>query len=355
MPEKPYQEKTEPASPKRRQDARKKGQVGKSREVTSLAVLAAGVAFLIFNAKDMTYQLGGLIQKSFVAIPAARALTFNPMESLKQFFDFYFGLIGPIMLLLTLVAILANYIQVGVIWSVEPLAPKVSKINPIEGARRIFSKRSLVELAKSIAKIVIVGWAAFSILQSEFRRLCQLVYQEKVQILNYLGETAMDVMLRSCCVIAILAFLDYLYQKWEFEQGLKMTKQEVREEHKQTEGDPIVKARIRSIQREMARRRMMEDVKRADVVVTNPTHLSVALLYEPAEMKAPKVVGKGSDYLALKIRQIAKAHEVPLVENKTLAQNLYKSVDIGQEIPAELYKVVAEILAYIYRLKKSLH
>jgi flagellar biosynthetic protein FlhB len=257
----------------------------------------------------------------------------------------------PIMLAIVVVAILANCLQVGAVWSVEPLAPKASKIDPLEGAKRIFSKRSFVELAKSLAKIIIVGWAAFSVLDEEIGRLGQLMYQENVQIMRYLGETSFKVMTRSCYIIAILALLDYLYQRWEFEQNIKMTKQEVKEEFKQTEGDPLVKARIRSIQREMARRRMMEEVKKADVIITNPTHISVALRYDVATMTAPKVVAKGAEKLAFRIREVAQAHRVPLVENKGLAQNLYKSVDIGREIPSELYRAVAEVLAYVYGLK----
>ncbi|RLB13315.1 MAG: flagellar biosynthesis protein FlhB, partial [Deltaproteobacteria bacterium] len=208
-----------------------------------------------------------------------------------------------------------------------------------------------VELAKSIAKIIIVGWAAFSVLKGELDHLIQLTYQGKAQIMSYLAYTSIKVVGKSCVVIALLAILDYMYQKWEFEQSLKMTKQEVKDEFKQTEGDPLVKSRIKAIQREMARRRMMEEVKTADVVITNPSHLSVALRYDSMTMNAPKVVAKGADRIAFKIREVAKDHGIPLVENRSLAQNLYKSVDIGEEIPSSLYQAVAEILAYVYRLK----
>jgi len=351
VPEKPFQEKTEPASQKRREEARKKGQVAKSREVVSVSVLAAGVIFLYFAGENLASRMGAMIRSAFLSIPDFAAHDFNLVTFLNTIILGSLVSVVPIMMTIAVVAILANYLQVGAVWSVGPLAPKASKISPMEGAKRIFSKRSLVELVKSLAKIVIVGWAAFSVLDDEMGRLGQLIYQENVQIIRYLGETSFKVMTRSCYVIAVLALLDYLYQRWEFEQNMRMTKQEVKEEFKQTEGDPLVRARIRSIQREMARRRMMEEVKKADVVITNPTHISIALRYDAATMTAPKVVAKGAEKLAFRIREVARAHRVPLVENKGLAQNLYKTVDIGREVPSDLYRAVAEVLAYVYGLK----
>jgi flagellar biosynthetic protein FlhB len=351
VPEKPFQEKTEPASPKRREEARKKGQVAKSKEVVSVSVLAAGVIFFYFAGEHLASRMGAMIRSAFLSIPDFATHDFNLFTFLQKTVLGGLMSVVPFMVTIAVVAILANYLQVGVVWSVGPLAPKASKISPMEGAKRIFSKRSLVELAKSLGKIIIVGWAAFSVMNDEIGRLAQLIYQDNVQIMRYLGETAFKVMTRSCYVIAVLALLDYLYQRWEFEQNMRMTKQEVKEEFKQTEGDPLVKARIRSIQRQMARRRMMEEVKKADVIITNPTHISIALRYDAATMAAPKVVAKGAEELAFRIREVAQAHGVPLVENKGLAQNLYKSVDIGGEIPSELYRAVAEILAYVYGLK----
>ncbi|MBW1729656.1 MAG: flagellar biosynthesis protein FlhB [Deltaproteobacteria bacterium] len=351
MPEQSFQDKTEPATPKRREDARKKGQVGKSREIPSVAVMGAGLIFFLLAGKKMTLSLGSMMQTVFRSIPSISSGDLNIVILGMDYLRFYMLLLFPVMLVLSVVALLSNVVQTGLIWSVEPLAPKASKINPVEGAKRIFSKRSLVELAKSIAKIIIVGWAAFSVLKGELDHLIQLTYQGKAQIMSYLAYTSIKVVGKSCVVIALLAILDYMYQKWEFEQSLKMTKQEVKDEFKQTEGDPLVKSRIKAIQREMARRRMMEEVKTADVVITNPSHLSVALRYDSMTMNAPKVVAKGADRIAFKIREVAKDHGIPLVENRSLAQNLYKSVDIGEEIPSSLYQAVAEILAYVYRLK----
>ncbi len=351
MPEESFQEKTEQPTPKRREEARKKGQVGKSREISSVAVMGAALLFFVFGGKRMMFSLGHMMQRAFVSAQYINSGNMDVFVAASNYLRFYTLLLFPIMLALAVIALVANLAQTGLIWSVEPLAPKASKINPVEGAKRIFSKKTLVELAKSIAKIAIVGWAAMSVVKGELGHLVLLTYQDKVQIISYLGHSSMKVMAKSTIVIALLALLDYLYQKWEFEQSLKMTKQEVKEEFKQTEGDPLIKSRIKAIQREMARRRMMEEVKTADVVITNPSHLSVALKYDALSMSAPKVVAKGAEHIAFKIREVARDHHIPLIENKPLAQNLYKLVDIGEEIPSSLYQAVAEILAYVYKLK----
>jgi flagellar biosynthetic protein FlhB len=353
MPEKPFQDKTEPATPKKREEARKKGQVGKSKEIPSVAVLGAGVVFLYFGAQHLALSMGDLIHKAFLSVPYVKDSDFTVSYFSHNYLETFISVMLPLLAVLSVVAIVANFAQTGFIWSVEPLAPKASKISPIEGAKRMFSKQSLVELAKSLGKILVVGWAAFSTLQSNKDHLMALVYQGKAEIMRFTGETALQAATRSCYVIAILAILDFLYQRWDFEQNLKMTKQEVKEEFRQTEGDPLVKSRIRSIQREMARRRMMEEVKKADVVITNPEHLSVALTYDAATMEAPTVVAKGANEIAFKIREIAKDNRIPLVENKPLAQNLYKFVDIGEQIPSDFYQAAAEILAYVYGLKNK--
>ena len=352
MPGESFQDKTEPATPKRREEARKKGQVAKSREISSVAVLIAGVLYLFFCGEALTSSLGKMIQKTILNIDQIRVGDHNLVASLMDSIRYGLHLILPIMLVVSVVAILGNYLQFGFIWSVEALAPKASKIDPLQGAKKLLSKRSLVELAKSIGKIVIVGWVAFSTLKESFAQLIPLTYQGKAQIMSLLAQTSMKVVTRCCWVIAILAILDFIYQKWETEQNLKMTKQEVKDEFKQTEGDPQVRSRIRSIQREMARRRMMQEVPKAVVVITNPLHLAVALQYDPAVMTAPRVVAKGANKIAKRIRDSAKESNVPVVENKFLAQNLYK-LELGEEIPAESYHAVAEILAYVYRLKEK--
>lgn len=354
MSEQNFQDKTEQATPKKRQDARKEGQVAKSREISSVAILAAGVIYMFFNASSMTMRLGSSIRGKFSAVPTVIGEDTLIFRLVFDAVNEFILIVLPLMIVLVIVAILANLLQSGFILSVGPLTPRLSKIDPIKGLTKIFSKRSLAELAKSIFKVIIVGWAAFSTLRDDFTRIMPLMYQDNAQILTMLGETSMKVIVRSCYVIFVLAILDFMYQKWEFEQNLKMTKQEVKDEFRQTEGDPLVKSRIKSIQREMARRRMMEEVPKADVVITNPTHLSVALRYGGVEtgMAAPKVVAKGANNIAFRIREVAEKHGIPLVENKPLAQNLYK-LDIGEEIPPKFYQAVAEILAYVYRLKRK--
>ena len=353
MAEESFQDKTEKATPKRRQEARKKGEVGKSRELPSIAVLSAGVVYLYFSTERMTSSLGRTIERTFQSIPALKFSDMKMVEMVRQSLGDFLWLLLPMMLVLFVVALLANVLQTGLVWSVEPLAPKASKIDPIKGLGRIFAKRTLVELGKSIFKIIIVGWAAFSTLRDEISRLLPLLYQEKIQIISLLGEASFKVIVRCCWIIAILAILDYLYQRWEFEQKLKMTKQEVKDEFKQTEGDPMVKGKIRAAQREMARRRMMEEVPKADVVITNPTHLSIALKYDVETMSSPMIVAKGANRIAFRIREVAAENGVPLVENKPLAQNLYK-LELGDKIPSEFYQAVAEILAYVYGLKKRI-
>jgi flagellar biosynthetic protein FlhB len=253
---------------------------------------------------------------------------------------------------LVAIAIAINLSQTGFLWSVEALAPKPSKINPVQGLQRMISKRSLVELAKSIAKIIIIGWAAYSTLKGSFMKIIPFMYQDKGIILPLMGQESLRLVIKCFWVIALLAILDFFYQRWEYEENLKMTKQEVKDEFKQTEGDPQVKGRIRSVQMEMARKRMMEEVPKADVIITNPTRLAIAIRYDPLTMTAPLIVAKGAKKLAARIREVAREHDIPLVENRPLAQNLYK-LDIGAEIPSQFYQAVAEILAYVYSLKKK--
>jgi len=354
MADESFQDKTEPATPNKMEDAREKGQVAKSKELSSIAVLSAGVIYLFFSAKGLTLSLAEFIQETFSYIPSQRASDHKMLSLLLQSGERFLYMILPIMVVLSAVALLANYLQTGIIWSVYPLTPKASKINPISGLKKMVSKRSFVELAKSIFKIFIVGWAAFSTLKNEFIHIMLLMHQEQIQIMSLLADLSFKVAIKCCWVIAILAILDYLYQKWEYTENLKMTKQEVKDENKQTEGDPLVKSRIRNIQRKMARRRKMEEVPKADVVITNPTHLAVALRYDPKEkMSAPIITAKGANNIAERIRKIAGEHHIPLVENKPLAQNLYK-LDLGEEVPPQFYQAVAEILAYVYGLKEDI-
>ncbi len=352
MPEQGFQEKTERATPKRRQETRKKGQVGKSKELSSIAVLGAGAVYLFFRGKHHTLELGRVMQQTFLDIPGIASGRHDLYEYLLGKTQDLLLMMIPILIVLFVVAILGNVLQTGFLLSVEALTPSASKLNPVSGLKRLVSLKSVVELAKSVAKLVIVGWVAVSTLRAAFPRLLPLTYQDPSAILSLLGQESMNVLFKCCWIIFILAVLDYFYQRWQHEQSIKMTKQEVKDEQKQTEGDPMVKGRIRSLQREMARRRMMAEVPKADVVITNPTRLAVALRYDPLKGHAPVVVAKGAQRVAARIREIAREHDVPVIENRPLAQNLY-SLELGDEIPAETYQAVAETLAYVYGLKKK--
>ncbi|MDI6789153.1 MAG: flagellar biosynthesis protein FlhB [Thermodesulfobacteriota bacterium] len=353
MAEESFQEKTEKATPRRREEARKKGQVARSREVSAVLVVLTGFITLYACHTYVYHSIRGMMvyflrQAADVEINRATigALGFTAVQ--------YLGLIaGPILLTVFLMAFLANYLQVGFVFSTENLQPKLSKINPWSGLKRIFSIQAVAELFKSIAKIAIVGYMAYRTVKGEMPRVLPLMDAEIGQILGYVSMVSFKIFLNTCLVMLLLAALDYAFQRWEFERKIRMTKQEIKEEFKQTEGDPLIKSRIRSIQREMARRRMMAAVPKADVVITNPTHLAVALQYRVGESDAPEVVAKGAGLIAEKIKEIAMENNVPLVEDKPLAQILYKTVEIGQMIPPNLYQAVAEILAYVYRLKNK--
>jgi flagellar biosynthesis protein FlhB len=348
------QEKTEKPTGKKRSKAREKGQVALSREIVSVLVLVASLGVFAFGGSWMFSRLIGFIT---YLLKSTATLSWN-IENLTLFswqvFEQVIQLMAPLFLIIMIVGIVANVGQIGFLFTVEPLKPNFSKFNLITGFKRFFGLRSLIELAKSFLKISIVGWVAYVTVRREMDLIPTLIQADVPYILAYTCRVALKIILTTCIVLAILAILDFLYQRWQQEKDLRMTKQEVKDEYKQTEGDPAVKARIRSAQRDMVRRRMMEAVPKATVVITNPTHLAIALKFEN-DFQAPVIVAKGAGFIAEKIRTIAKQNDVPIVEQKALAQALYKSVEIGQFIPFELYRAVAEVLAYVYRLKGLVH
>jgi flagellar biosynthetic protein FlhB len=262
-----------------------------------------------------------------------------------------FIILMPLMLFVLVAGITANLLQIGFLFTGEPLVPKLSKLNPIRGIKKLFSLRSLVELVKALFKVLFVGAIAFLLLKGELGNIPSLMQMGVGDILSFIGRVAFKICFYTCLALLILAALDYAYQRWQHEKELKMTKQEVKDELKQREGDPTVKARIKRIQREMSQRRMMEMVPEADVVITNPTTLAIALKYKAEGMIAPKVIAKGAGFIAERIKVIAREKGIPIIENKPLAQTLFKLVGIGDFIPENLYRAVAEILAYVYRLK----
>jgi flagellar biosynthetic protein FlhB len=352
MPESGGQERTERATPKRRREARKKGQVAQSRELPSVLILMTAMGFFYFAGSWIFGSLSQVIGGVYGQLDTLRLNTVQEVSAFSvEIFEKVLLILVPFFVPILVAGLAGNIGQIGFEIHGEPIYPKLTKLNPIAGLKKLISLRSLVELIKSVVKILLVGGIAFGIVEKETKAMPALMQQEVFDILLFIGRVAFKIFFFVCLALIVLAFLDYAYQRWQYEQSLKMTKQEVKDERKQSEGDPKVKGRIRRVQQELARRRMMEAVPEADVVITNPVHLAVALKFDAAKMIAPKIIAKGSGHIAEKIKEIARNHQVPLVENKPLAQALHKMAEIGEFIPVELYRAVAEVLAYVYRLK----
>ncbi len=349
MAEETLQEKTEEPTPRRREEARKRGQVAKSREVAAVAVISGGLlSFLLAGGFIFTQFSRCLVY--FLSLPHRSLALPEAREALYVGTKFALAAALPVTLLVVLAAFLSLFLQVKGVVAWEFLAPKTERINPVEGFKRLFSLPSLVELAKSIFKILIIGLVAYLVIRGDEDRVLLLINEGVEEIGRELFVLSRTLVAKTLLALAVLAILDFLFQRWETERHLRMTREELKEELKQTEGDPWVKARIRQIQRAMAQRRMMAEVPKADVIITNPQHLAIALKYELGEMPAPQVVAKGADFLAERIKEIAEKHWIPIVENPPLARALYQ-VEVGEYIPAELYQAVAEVLAYVYKLK----
>jgi flagellar biosynthesis protein FlhB len=343
-------ERTEAPSAKRRADFRKKGQVAQSKEIQTAAIFTIGLLFWIFYMPVFWRGLTNLLKSFFQRINEFEANSAAVLNLAWFIVQNAFLLLAPLFFIVLIVGFFSTFFQVGWNFTTQPLVPDLKKFDPIKGMGRLFSTRSLVELIKSVAKVALIAWIAYSTLIGKFDEALLLVDTSVGAAVTFLGKTAALIMAKICAILIFLAFIDFLYVRWEMEEKMKMTKQEIKEEHKEMEGDPHVKAQIRSIQQEMARKRMMAEVPEADVVVTNPTHFSVALKYAPDEMDAPTVVAKGADLVALRIREIAREHDVPIVENPPVARLLHK-IDLGTSIPDELFRAVAEILAHVYSLK----
>jgi len=260
-------------------------------------------------------------------------------------------LICPLLLSCLVLGFLSSYLQIGWLITAKPLQPDLKKLDPIKGMSRFVSKRSFFEADKSLGKVFLVGAVAYWTLFARVDRFLLIAGAELESVVGFMTEVMFIILLKCCLLLTIIAVGDYYFSRHEMEKKMKMTKQEVKQEYKETEGDPLIKQRVRMIQREMSRKRMMAEVPKSDVIITNPTHYAVALRYERKKMDAPVVVAKGADYLAMKIKEMGKLYHVPLVENPVVAKALYQ-VDVGKPIPEQMFKAVAEILAYVYKLKK---
>ena len=353
MPQGSDQEKTEQATPKRLQEMREKGQVAKSREVPSAAILIASLLIFYFLGSAMIKDFMELMEWSFANSARFELRSGNFNWLLLELFRRGIKIVAPLFVALMVAGLLSNIVQVGFLFSTKAIAPKFSKLDPLKGFGRMVSKQALVELIKSLFKIAVVGCVTYFTVKGELNQIIPLMDKELWSIMTYIGSVCFKILLRTSWVLIVLAVIDYVFQKWDYMQEAKMTKQEVKDEFKQREGDPLIKSRVRQAQREMAKRRMMEAVPKADVVITNPTHLAIALEYNTQTMSSPQLTAKGSRLMAERIKAIAQENNIPIVENKPLARALFKGVEIGQEIPAIFYKAVAEVLSYVYQLKNK--
>lgn len=353
-------EKTEEPTSKKLTDARKDGKVAKSRELdNAIGLITLFVLLKIFVGSVGSGMLN-LFQIFYSRIPdfalenrheiSGKAVSALLQTAISQLIQ----LVIPFFIVGFVTAIAINIFQVKWVVTSKPLQPKLDKFNPINGAKRIFSKESLMELLRSVVKILIIGWIAYSSVKNNINDLLLMFGMTVPEAILLVGDVVINTGLKIALVYLILGLADYMYQKWKFHDDMKMTKQEVKDEYKNSEGDPEIKGKQRARMREASQRRMMQDVPNADVVITNPTHLAVAIKYDAETAPAPVVLAKGADYLAQRIREAAREADVEIVENKPLARMLYANVEIGEEIPPELYQTVAEILAAVYKLKNRI-
>ncbi|MGI9951201.1 flagellar biosynthesis protein FlhB [Moorellaceae bacterium AZ2] len=343
------EEKTEEATPHRLQEVRRKGQAARSNDLTTALVLLVIIPFLYWR-RDVFLEGMARLVGEFVSRPrqdfdadTLGALLYPALWEMGEMLVLLFGLAAA-------VGVAANFAQVGFLFSGENISPRLENLDPIKGLQRLFSRRSLVELVKGLGKVFLTGAVVWQIVRGRFYDLLFTMDMSLVQVLETVSHLVFQVALAAVTVFLAIAVLDYLFQKREFLRSLRMTKTELKEELKQTEGDPLVRSRLREKQRQLARHRMMHAVPRATVVITNPTHLAVALRYQEQE-GAPRVVAKGAGSIARRIVEVARENRVPVVQNPPVAQALYRQVELDQEIPVELYQAVAEILAHIYRLQ----
>ncbi|MEW5874070.1 MAG: flagellar biosynthesis protein FlhB [Candidatus Zixiibacteriota bacterium] len=345
------QEKTESATPHRREEARKKGQVARSAEMNSFAVLFLGTLFLLFAAPSMGRDLAGLMREFLGQVGSAPSATAEYVSILTRLGIRVLILLAPLFLMVMAVAVMVNGAQVGFRFAPEALQPKFDRFNIPQGFKRVFSRRSLVELIRDVIKLTIIGTVAWFAVRAEMDGFISLSESDTAAILTFTAWTIFRVGIKIIIALLALSLADFAFQKWDFERSIRMTRHEIKEEFRQQEGSPQMRSRIRQVQRELARMRMAREVPKADVVITNPTTLACALKYDPETMGAPTLVAKGARLLAEKIKEIAREANVPIVENKPLARALYASVEVGSPIPADLYKAAAEVLAYVYRLR----
>lgn len=345
----PDGERTEQATPRRREEARRRGQVAVSHELLSAISFIAGI-MIIASLIPTFYRQFILLFRNYIGNMYIGDITIQKTQKLMINLSYQtFLILIPILGVIFIVILLVGFVQTGFLFSSEAITPRLSRINPLMGIKRIFSKRALVDILKAIMKIVILGYLGYSFIRGVSLNAFLLWKTSLSSSLEFIVNNILRFSQQAGIVLLTIGVLDYMFQRREFEASIRMTREELKEELKETEGDPLIRSRIRQKQREVAMRRMMQEIKNADVVITNPTEYAVALKYDAKKMNAPIVVAKGARLMAERIKNEARRWNIPIVVNPPLAQMLYKMVDIGDEIPPRLYQAVAEVLAYVYR------
>lgn len=345
-------ERTEPASPRRIEQAREKGQIARSRELNTFAVLLGGGGALLLMGEELIGKLSGMMRQGLTLTRVDAFDSFAMLERLRHLTSDILIAFLPFLLILVVAAVASSMLMSGWLFSFKALQPDFGRLNPLKGVARIFSSMGLVELAKAVAKSALIGGVGVWFISHNLDVMLGLITESVDQGLGHLGRLVGHTFFVIAGSMILIVAIDVPFQLWNHAKQLRMTKEELRQEHKESEGDPQIKARIRQQQRDAARRRMMAEVPKADVIVTNPTRYAVALRYQDKGMRAPQVVAKGSYLLAERIRELAEEHGVPILQAPPLARALYRHGELGGEIPAALYTAVAEVLAYVYHLRE---
>lgn len=353
MAEKPAAEKTEQPTPRRLQKAREKGQVAQSQELPAVVCVAALLLVLALTAPSLLRWFMAQFQQGFSYNPGV----FSGTETFTTYFDQVLGsaltAIMPMLATLTVASILSCVVVSGLNFSAQALTPKLDELDPIKGFGKLFNIKALVKLGISVAKIIIVSFMVWWYIDNKIPEIASIRWAWTGQVLSMTCGLIMGLLIRVCAVLVVIAVIEVVFQKWKFTKDMMMTKQEVKQEGKEQNGSPEQKGRIRRIQIEMSRNRMLQDIPTADVVIVNPTHFAVVLKYDPKTMESPQMVAKGKDHLAAKIREIARAHGVPIVRKPELARAIYKTIKPGGAVPNQLFTAVAEVLAMVYRLRRN--
>ncbi len=346
-------DKTEAPTSGRIRDARERGQVARSMELNAAVSLVASIWLLSGMGRNMVSGLGDLMRYTVTNLPTSELTDLGLRQLLFHNFSFFFIPFVELIFALMIIGVMTTLLQTNFLWASKRPFFDGSRLNPINGFKRIFSKQGIVEVLKSLLKLLLVGWPVYTFLMDNFTSIIQMIQMPLTQEIEQWMNLSTSLMWRVAAAYIILAAGDYAYQRWNYTRQLRMSKQEVIDDLKKSEGDPFLRGRIHQQQRRMAQSRMMSKVPKADVIVTNPTHYAVAIMYDSSKMEAPVVVAKGAFNVAQKIVEIAKENSVPVVQNVPLARAMYKLVELDQPIPPELYVAMAEVLAYVYRLKNQ--